>query len=174
MPAWRAMAEAVVRDYPRDEIIQHHAELQGLLADMAARSAGGKSASGRYKKYDTARLQYSTAVAFPTRQFGTRIDAALAAVNSSPITSRDSEGYAPPQPAQVSTAWGGAHQCLPRIEGMQAHAQLPDCAAWCAPRTRARVCTHLQQHTAPHRHRLASQMNAHEHTPPARRNQIHT
>ena len=103
MPAWRAMAEAVVRDYPRDEIIQHHAQLQQLLVDMAARSAGGKSASGRYRAYDSAQLQYSTAVAFPTRQFGTRIDAALAAVNSSPITSRDSEGYAPPQPAQVST-----------------------------------------------------------------------
>jgi hypothetical protein len=43
-----------------------------------------------------------------------------------------------------------------------------------APRTRARVCTHLQQHTAPHRHRLASQVKTHEHTPPARRNQIHT
>ena len=43
---------------------------------MAARSAGGKSASGRYRAYDSAQLLYSTAVAFPTRQFGTRIDAA--------------------------------------------------------------------------------------------------
>ena len=56
---------------------------------------------------------------------------------------------------------------MPRMEGMRAHTQLPDCAAWCAPRTRARVCTHLQQRTAPHRHRLASQMNAHEHTRPS-------
>ena len=72
---WRAMAEAVVRGYPRDEIIQHHAQLQQLLVDMAARSSGGKSASGRYRAYDSAQLLYSTAVAFPTRQFGTRIDA---------------------------------------------------------------------------------------------------
>ncbi len=52
------MAEAGIRDYPRDEIIQHHAELQQLLLDMAARSAGGRRASGRYKAYDTARLLY--------------------------------------------------------------------------------------------------------------------
>ena len=36
VPAWRAMAEAVVRGYPRDEIIRHHAEFQRLLLDMAA------------------------------------------------------------------------------------------------------------------------------------------
>ena len=45
------------------------------LVDMAARSSGGKRASGRYRAYDWAELLYSTAVAFPTRQFGTRIDA---------------------------------------------------------------------------------------------------
>ncbi len=72
---WRAMAEAVVRGYPRDDIIQHHAQLHQLLVDMAARSCGGKSASGRYRAYDSAQLLYSTAVAFPTRQFRTRIDA---------------------------------------------------------------------------------------------------
>ena len=71
---WRAMAEAVVRGCPRDAMIQHHAQLQQLLVDMAARS-GGKRASGRYRAYDWAELLYSTAVAFPTRQFGTRIDA---------------------------------------------------------------------------------------------------
>jgi hypothetical protein len=70
------MAEAVVRRYPRDEIIQQHAQLQQLLLDMAARSAGGKSASGRYKAYDSAQTLYSNTIAFPTRQFGTRIDAA--------------------------------------------------------------------------------------------------
>ena len=45
------------------------------LVDMAARSSGGKRASGRYRAYDSAQLLHSTAVAFPTRQFGTRIDA---------------------------------------------------------------------------------------------------
>ena len=45
------------------------------LVDMAARSSGGKRASGRYRAYDWAELLYSTAVAFPTRQFRTRIDA---------------------------------------------------------------------------------------------------
>ena len=98
------MAEAVVRGYPRDEIIQHHAQLQQLLVDMAARSSGGKSASGRYRAYDSAQRLYSTAVAFLTRQFGTRIDAEDWRLSiPPPITSRDSEGYAPPQPAQVST-----------------------------------------------------------------------
>ena len=98
------MAEAVVRGYPKDEIIQHHAQLQQLLVDMAARSSGGKSASGRYRAYDSAQRLYSTAVAFPTRQFGTRIDAEDWRLSiPPPITSRDSEGYAPPQPAQVST-----------------------------------------------------------------------
>ena len=71
---WRAMAEAGIRDYPRDEIIQHHAELQQLLLDMAARSAGGRRASGRYKAYDTARLLYIKTVAFPSLRLGKRID----------------------------------------------------------------------------------------------------
>ena len=68
------MAEAGIRDYPRDEIIQHHAELQQLLLDMAARSAGGRRASGRYKAYDTARLLYIKTVAFPSLRLGKRID----------------------------------------------------------------------------------------------------
>ena len=85
-------------------MIQHHAQLQQLLVDIAARSSGGKRASGRYRAYDWAELLYSTAVAFPTRQFGTRIDAEDWRLSiPPPITSRDSEGYAPPQPAQVST-----------------------------------------------------------------------
>ncbi len=65
--AWRLGARwrkrRGIRDYPRDEIIQHHAELQQLLLDMAARQAGGRCASGRYKAYDTARLLYIKTVA---------------------------------------------------------------------------------------------------------------
>ena len=69
-----------------------------------ARSSGGKRASGRYRAYDSAQLLYSTAFAFPTRQSGTRIDSEDWRLSiPPPITSRDSEGYAPPQPAQVST-----------------------------------------------------------------------
>ncbi len=74
-----------MRGYPRDEIIQHRSQLQQLLVDMApmmaGRSSGGKSAvrsaAGRYRACDSPQLLYSTAVqvAFPTRQFGTRIDA---------------------------------------------------------------------------------------------------
>ena len=36
------------------EIVEAHAKLEQLLVDMAARSAGGKRASGRCKKHDTA------------------------------------------------------------------------------------------------------------------------
>ena len=86
------MAEAVVRDYPRDEIIQHHAELQRLLADMAARSAGGKSASGRYKKYDTARLKYINTVALPSLRLGKRIDAEDWRLLFLPITCPEDRG----------------------------------------------------------------------------------
>jgi hypothetical protein len=88
-------------------MIQHHAQLQRLLVDIAARSSGGKRASGRYRAYDSAELLYSTAFAFPTRQFGTRFDAEDWRLSiPPPITSRDSEGDAPPQPAQVSTPSG--------------------------------------------------------------------
>ncbi len=31
---WRAMAEAVVRGYPRKAMLQHHAQLQQLLVDI--------------------------------------------------------------------------------------------------------------------------------------------
>ena len=86
------MAEAVVRDYPRDEIIQHHAELQRLLADMAARSAGRKSASGRYKKYDTARLKYINTVALPSLRLGKRIDAEDWRLLFLPITCPEDRG----------------------------------------------------------------------------------
>ena len=82
----------MVRDYPRDEIIQHHAELQRLLADMAARSAGGKSASGRYKKYDTARLKYINTVALPSLRLGKRIDAEDWRLLFLPITCPEDRG----------------------------------------------------------------------------------
>jgi len=44
--------------------------------DMAARSAGGRSASGRYKKHDTARLVFIKSVAMPALRLGKRIPAA--------------------------------------------------------------------------------------------------
>ena len=88
------MAEAGIRDYPRDEIIQHHAELQQLLLDMAARQAGGRPASGRYKAYDTARLLYIKTVAFPSLRLGKRIDTEDWRLLFLPITSRDDNGSA--------------------------------------------------------------------------------
>jgi hypothetical protein len=50
------MAEAAAGAVPlsKVEII----EMLELRVDMAARSAGGKDASGRYKKHDTARKIY--------------------------------------------------------------------------------------------------------------------
>ena len=68
------MAEPVRQDYPREEIIQRHAEFQQLLIDMARRSAGGKAASGRYKKYDSTRLLFLHTCAFPSLRLGKRID----------------------------------------------------------------------------------------------------
>ena len=68
------MAEPVRQDYPRSEIIEHHAEFQQLLLDMAKRSAGGKPTSGRYKKYDSTRLLFLNTIAFPSLRLGKRID----------------------------------------------------------------------------------------------------
>jgi hypothetical protein len=97
------MAEAGIRDYPRDEIIQHHAELQQLLLDMAARSAGGRRASGRYKAYDTARLLYIKTVAFPSLRLGKRIDTEDWRLLFLPITSRDDNGSASDKTAGASS-----------------------------------------------------------------------
>ena len=68
------MAEPVLQDYPRSEIIEHHAEFQQLLLDMAKRSAGGKAASGRYRKYDSTRLLFLHTCAFTSLRLGKRID----------------------------------------------------------------------------------------------------
>ena len=97
------MAEAGIRDYPRDEIIQHHAELQQLLLDMAARQAGGRPASGRYKAYDTARLLYIKTVAFPSLRLGKRIDTEEWRLLFLPITSRDDNGSASDKTAGASS-----------------------------------------------------------------------
>lgn len=60
----------------KHEIVRAHAELEQLQVDMAARSAGGRSASGRYKKHDTARMVYIKSVAMPALRLGKRIPAA--------------------------------------------------------------------------------------------------
>ena len=58
------------------EIVHAHAKLEQLQVDMASRSAGGKSASGRYKKHDTARKVFIQTVAMPSLRLGKRIAAA--------------------------------------------------------------------------------------------------
>jgi hypothetical protein len=58
------------------EIIELHAQLEQLRLDMAARSAGGKQASGRYKKHDTARKVFIETVAIPSLRLGKRVEAA--------------------------------------------------------------------------------------------------
>ena len=78
----------VRQDYPRSEIIEHHAEFQQLLLDMAKRSAGGKPTSGRYKKYDSTRLLFLNTIAFPSLRLGKRIDEKDRCLLFLPITSR--------------------------------------------------------------------------------------
>ena len=53
-----------------DQILDAKAQLDGLLLEMKSRSAGGKAASGRYKKHDTARLSYINCVALPGLRWG--------------------------------------------------------------------------------------------------------
>ena len=68
-------AEAGIRDYPRDAVIQHHAELQQLLLDMAASEISWRQTRIRpVQAYDTARLLYIKTVAFPSLRLGKRID----------------------------------------------------------------------------------------------------
>ena len=86
------MAEPVLQDYPRSEIIEHHAEFQQLLLDMAKRSAGGKAASGRYRKYDSTRLLFLHTCAFTSLRLGKRIDEKDRCLLFLPITSRDDSG----------------------------------------------------------------------------------
>ena len=116
---WRAMAEAGIRDYPRDEIIQHHAELQQLLLDMAARQAGGKCASGRYKAYDTARLLYIKTVAFPSLRLGKRIDTEDWRLLFLPITSRDDNGSASDK--EKLDRWCKQHKKDPRSKSSESY-----------------------------------------------------
>jgi hypothetical protein len=111
------MAEAGIRDYPRDEIIQHHAELQQLLLDMAARSAGGRRASGRYKAYDTARLVYIKTVAFPSLRLGKRIDTEDWRLLFLPITSRDDNGGA--NDKEKLDRWCKQHKKDPRSKSSE-------------------------------------------------------
>ena len=113
------MAEAGIRDYPRDEIIQHHAELQQLLLDMAARSAGGRRASGRYKAYDTARLLYIKTVAFPSLRLGKRIDAEDWRLLFLPITSRDDNGSASDK--EKLDRWCKQHKKDPRSKSSESY-----------------------------------------------------
>ena len=63
-----AITVTVVMDtaLSKNEIIEQHAGLEQLKLDMAARSAGGRSASGRYKRHDTARKHYIASVAMPS------------------------------------------------------------------------------------------------------------
>lgn len=60
----------------RCELIEMHAQIEQLRLDMAARSAGGKQASGRYKKHDTARKVFLETVAIPSLRLGKRVGAA--------------------------------------------------------------------------------------------------
>ena len=113
------MAEAGIRDYPRDEIIQHHAELQQLLLDMAARSAGGRRASGRYKAYDTARLLYIKTVAFPSLRLGKRIDTEDWRLLFLPITSRDDNGSASDK--EKLDRWCKQHKKDPRSKSSDSY-----------------------------------------------------
>ena len=53
-----------------DQILDAKAQLDGLLLEMRARSAGGKAASGRYKRHDTTRLSYVNSVALPGLRWG--------------------------------------------------------------------------------------------------------
>ena len=58
------------------EIIDIHAKLEELRLVMASRSAGGREASGRYKRHDTARKVFIDTVAMPGLRLGKRIPAA--------------------------------------------------------------------------------------------------
>ena len=52
------------------EIVNTLAKIEALKATMAERSAGGKEASGRYKRHDTARKVYIDVVALPALRYG--------------------------------------------------------------------------------------------------------
>ena len=64
------MAAALPPMLSKDELVEAHAKLEQLRVDMATRSAGGREASGRYKKHDTARKVYIDTVAMPSLRLG--------------------------------------------------------------------------------------------------------
>ena len=68
------MAAALPPMLSKDELVEAHAKVEQLRSDMATRSAGGREASGRYKKHDTARKVYIDTVAMPSLRLGKRID----------------------------------------------------------------------------------------------------
>ena len=112
-------ASRVRHDYPREEIIQHHAEFQQLLIDMARRSAGGKAASGRYKKYDSTRLLFLHTCAFPSLRLGKRIDAKDRRLLFLPITSRDDIGTSADK--DELDRWCALHKKDPRSKSSQSY-----------------------------------------------------
>ena len=67
------MATAPPSAMSKTDIITAHAKLEQLRIDMVKRSAGGKDASGRYKKHDTARKGFIDTVALPSLRFGKRV-----------------------------------------------------------------------------------------------------
>ena len=67
------MASSSAAPLSKSEIIEQHAQLEELRLVMAARSAGGREASGRYKKHDTARKIFMDAVVMPSLRLGKRI-----------------------------------------------------------------------------------------------------
>ena len=113
------MAEPVRQDYPRSEIIEHHAEFQQLLLDMAKRSAGGKTTSGRYKKYDSTRLLFLNTIAFPSLRLGKRIDPKDWRLLFLPITSRDDPGTCADK--DELDRWCALHKKDPRSKSSQSY-----------------------------------------------------
>ena len=67
-------SNALLTPMTQEEIITKFAAVEQLKLTMAARSAGGRSASGRYKKHDTARKVYIDTVVMPSLRLGKRIE----------------------------------------------------------------------------------------------------
>ena len=86
---------------------------------MAARQAGGKCASGRYKAYDTARLLYIKTVAFPSLRLGKRIDTEDWRLLFLPITSRDDNGSASDK--EKLDRWCKQHKKDPRSKSSESY-----------------------------------------------------
>ena len=67
-------SNALLTPMTKEEIITKFAAVEQLKLTMAARSAGGRSASGRYKKHDTARKVFIDTVVMPSLRLGKRIE----------------------------------------------------------------------------------------------------